>query len=470
MKWILAITSKMLTLSRLPQLLSIFMAGITRRLGEHNKHSRQKAPLIPFAPYIVSTDLTESLRGMPESRIEIRLHAYNRCSTLRTRLVSKPFLGVRLLAGRLDEPGLDQPQNPRTQTLNQQPTALFGGEMVAITTLDPHNDSAMREWFEVFYSGAAAGRSNPLVMDYENLVYMLRNPNPRTKRLAYSAIVDDAIVGVMMLELPQVENSNHVEWTLLVPPQQRNLGYGTALMTFGLEQIAKTGRTIHESELDVPNGVTLQDSPGSAFALKRGFTSQHREDHLVLTLPVPPDTLATIRSSAQPHHVGYDFVSWIDGCPPEYLSDFVEMNNRMEADVPTGTLSREETTWTDERMRTTEERLAGQGYTIITTAGRASNGQFVGYSQLFVSQHNLGRVMQDDTLVMPAHRGHRIGSELKTRNLEILATDFPDSQYVHTWTADTNDTMQHINALFGFVSVEQTHVFERKDDDSNSQS
>ena len=87
-------------------------------------------------------------------------------------------------------------------------------------------------------------------------------------------------------------------------------------------------------------------------------------------------------------------------------------------------------------------------------AHRRADGTFGGYSLLFVP-HGTDYGWQDDTLVMPEHRGHRLGAALKTANY----ADLPDDvRLVHTWTAPSNTAMHRTNTALGFRVVE--HMYE----------
>ena len=77
--------------------------------------------------------------------------------------------------------------------------------------------------------------------------------------------------------------------------------------------------------------------------------------------------------------------------------------------------------------------------------------------------HGEDHVLQDDTLVMPAHRGHRLGTLLKLATLTIVQRDHPDRRTVHTWTEPGNAAMYRTNVEFGYVAVERMHEMQRKD-------
>ena len=71
--------------------------------------------------------------------------------------------------------------------------------------------------------------------------------------------------------------------------------------------------------------------------------------------------------------------------------------------------------------------------------------------------------MQGDTLVMPDHRGHRLGTILKLATLDLLLRDHPERESVHTWTDPENHAMYRTNLEFGFAVAERMHEMQRKD-------
>ena len=92
----------------------------------------------------------------------------------------------------------------------------------------------------------------------------------------------------------------------------------------------------------------------------------------------------------------------------------------------------------------------------VAAARRRSDGIFGGYSLLFVP-HGADHAWQDDTLVMPDHRGHRLGAALKAVNYTALSDDV---RSVHTWTAPSNVAMHRTNTALGFRVVEHMHEME----------
>ena len=70
-------------------------------------------------------------------------------------------------------------------------------------------------------------------------------------------------------------------------------------------------------------------------------------------------------------------------------------------------------------------------------------------------------VFQNQTLVLPGHRGHRLGLAMKAANLRAMRADEPHRQLVHTWVAPGNQHMRAVNAVFGFQAVELLDEWQR---------
>ena len=230
--------------------------------------------------------------------------------------------------------------------------------------------------------------------------------------------MDGEVVGVAEVELPLSENVD-VAWTEVnVLPGHRRQGIGRALWQSVVERAREAGRTRVGGEVSVDLVVS---GAGLDSATAMGAVEKHREDHLLAELPVAP----------APIDPGYDLVTWRGRCPDEHRAAYAAMRDQMNADVPTGELDLEAAVLDDARLALSEERLARAYDVRVAAARRRSDGTFGGYSLLFVP-HGADYAWQDDTLVMPEHRGHRLGAALKAANYAAL----PDAiDLVHTWTA-----------------------------------
>jgi GNAT superfamily N-acetyltransferase len=133
----------------------------------------------------------------------------------------------------------------------------------------------------------------------------------------------------------------------------------------------------------------------------------------------------------------------------------------MSEDVPTGEATHETAVWDIDRVRTGQERTAKVWLSLMCLI-RTVDGEPAGYTQILLSHDDPANALQEDTFVARAHRGKRLSAVLKAANLKQLTEHGPGRRWLHTWTSEENPAMQKVNAEFGFVAVEQTHIFERR--------
>ncbi len=310
-----------------------------------------------------------------------------------------------------------------------------------ISELDVSDPAARRAWFEVMERSARADRPHALLEAFDAFEVSATEPGEHARRVRLEARDGDALLGVAELELPLTENLD-VGWAEVnVLPEHRRRGTGRLLWQAVVEEARAAGRARIGGEVSV---APVDGGPGMLFAVAVGAVEKHREDHLLLELPVPP-------AGVDP---AYDVVTWRGRCPDEHRAAYLEMRNQMNTDLPVGELDLEPTVLDDARLASSEERLT-RSYDVRVAAARSrTDGAFGGYSLLFVP-HGAPYAWQDDTLVMPDHRGHRLGAALKAVNY----ADLPDDvRVVHTWTAPSNAAMHHTNTALGFRVVE--HMYE----------
>ncbi|CAM3839633.1 GNAT family N-acetyltransferase [Nocardioides zeicaulis] len=312
-----------------------------------------------------------------------------------------------------------------------------------VTDLDTSDPDARRRWFAAQDRAARADRPHALLEAYGAWELLATEPSGHTDHQWLQAREGDEVVGTARLELPLTENRDLAWAEVDVVPGHRRRGVGRALWEELVARARAAGRTRIGAEVVVD---PQRSDAGTAFATAVGAVEKHREDHLVADLPVAGTAV----------DAAYDLVLWRGRCPDEHRAAYVAMRNQMNADVPVGELDLEATVLDDARLASSEERLMRSYDVRVAAARRRSDGAWGGYSLLFVP-HGADFVWQDDTLVMPEHRGHRLGAALKSASYRELPAEVTR---VHTWTAPTNTAMHRTNTAMGFRVVEHLHEVE----------
>lgn len=319
-----------------------------------------------------------------------------------------------------------------------------------IRQLDVLDDDAMRAFHDVEQAVARHDRPDAITRTYDAMLASWRNPSEYRRFLPLVAVVDETVVGGADLGLSLQDNTHLADLEISVLPGHRRRGIGRALHEEATRFRVAAGRTSACGEVYAVPGV---ESPGLAFATALGYRSVHEEDHLVLRLPATPPAVDP---------AGYEIVTWRDRCPDEYVDAYCAMRTRMNHDVPVGELDLEPVDMTVERLRVGEERTARSYSSIVATARRRDDRLFAGYSLVYLG-HGTDHAIQDDTLVMPEHRGRHLGAALKAATLGIVVSDHPERVAIHTWTDPDNHAMYRTNTAFGYRAVERMHEVELKD-------
>ncbi|MGH3646556.1 MAG: GNAT family N-acetyltransferase [Micromonosporaceae bacterium] len=329
-----------------------------------------------------------------------------------------------------------------------------------IVKVDPYDEPALRAWHTAFSDGRAAERESPANWAYEELLALFRQPPLVRRTEPYAAVEGDRTVGAAVVQVPVLDNLNLFEFEVAVPLAERRRGVGSALFehVVGLARAEGRGSLLVEVVEPYQGRGPTGNVP---FAEHRGFTCRNREVHRILDLPVTPATLERLAAEAAGHQGGYRLRSWIGPCPGDIVDQYVALQERFIGEVPLGEIDYEPEHWDADRLRAEEDKLAAQRRTAYTSVAVAPDGELVGHTFLMVPAHDPGQVYQADTLVLPEHRGHRLGLALKVANLRLMTAAHPDRRRVHTWNAAQNTPMNAVNDALGFRPVEQMGEYQR---------
>lgn len=325
--------------------------------------------------------------------------------------------------------------------------------------VDPEDEQSFAAWHQVMQAGASAGRDHPPLWMLPELAVTYRSAQTTYLREAYAAVDDGTVVGAGHLEAPLRDNPTHLDLGVFVPVPHRRRGVGTALYERILRRAGELGRTMLGTEIHQP--FDAPDVPGLAFAAKHGFVRRQSEIRRVLDLPVTPSRLDELWAEASERMTGYLVRTWTDTCPDEYAEQYAYLKSLLMTEAPMGDLEYEAEQWDVDRLRENERESKDQGRTVLTAVAVAPDGSLAGHTQIGVPGHDPGMTYQWDTLVLPGHRGHRLGLALKVANLRALAGRFPDAQVMNTWNAGDNAPMVAVNDALGFRPVERLEEWQR---------
>ena len=267
------------------------------------------------------------------------------------------------------------------------------------------------------------------------------------------------------------EHNPHLldEIEITVRPDWQRQGVGSALQT-ALEDLASAwgcttlgGYSTHEGEqtgdlvmpAEGPFGV--RRDAGTRFALKHGYHLAQGERHSVQQLPEDPRQLA-----APDLAEGYGLVSWSGTMAPSLADGMARLVTAFESSVPLGELDYRPQVVTAQRMLDNDRQAHRFNDSVTVAARHRDTGDLVGYTQLVAAPEQPEPAWQGITVVLPEHRGHRLGLAIKHAAIRDAAARWPRLRRVHTWNAGENDYMWAVNEALGYRTAGVAGAWQKK--------
>ena len=278
-------------------------------------------------------------------------------------------------------------------------------------------------------------------------------------------------LGFASMILPLREDVTTAQVWVGVRPEARSQGVGRALLDAATAEGVERGRTLWQAYAHSPDasgradaivptsgtGAVPPDVPASRWLVADGWTLELCETPSRLDLS--PDLLARAASVASDGPgteaaQTYELAWWTDRTPPEYADGVARIMERMATDPPAGGMVYDTPVWDAQRLADAEERQLVSGHPWVTTiALHRATGEVAAFTRLQWPEPHPAGVWQEETLVLPHHRGHGLGLWTKLVNLARLVEVNPAARRVHTWNAAENGPMLAINDVLGFVPV-----------------
>lgn len=308
------------------------------------------------------------------------------------------------------------------------------------------SEERVRQWHAVEVAIADSPEWPLPAMTFDELRGHALHPGgePISRYEARLAIDDGAVVGFTHEWWIAGDNNHLVDASIHVHPEHRRRGIGQAL----LEDVAK--RATAAGRRTVMVGAP-QAGPGAAFLEAAGAPVELVERHSVLD--VAAVDWEQVSAGAVPAR-GYRIVSWA-AHPPEPILPSLAVAVASMDDAPKGGLDLLRETWRPEMLRATHALSQDRGYRRFGVAAvHEASGEVAGYTDLHLPPGRDDYAEQMDTVIVPSHRGHRLGMAVKCQMLLQLRTAEPQLRTISTWNADSNEHMLAVNIELGFAKAE----------------
>jgi GNAT superfamily N-acetyltransferase len=314
--------------------------------------------------------------------------------------------------------------------------------MTTVEPLDPRDDDQFAAYHAVYAAGHGEEWERPYTAR-EQRAELLQEAQHIDIQGILARDDSGAVVGMGYIEMPQMDNRDLGYIDVVVLPEHRRLGHGSAVLA-RLDEIAQAaGR--HTMFAEVRWDVGQEGSGHTAFAEATGFRRDLVDAHRVLTLP------ADLPSA--PARDGYALHAWRGPCPEEWIDQYAHLLTLIVQEAPSGDYPLENEFFDRARIRSDEELLVAQGRVMQVVAAVSPDGILAGHTQLVFSDTDPLDAYQWDTLVLREHRGHGLGLSFKVRAMQEAADLLEARRYVHTFNAASNRPMIAVNEAMGFRQV-----------------
>lgn len=231
-----------------------------------------------------------------------------------------------------------------------------------------------------------------------------------------------------------------------IRPKHRGRGLAAPLLLPAAEAAQADGRTLVTSWV-------FEGGPGVAFADAVGSKTAILDYHNRLTIAdVDVAMLHVWAKRATERASEYSLLFWDGKCPPDLLEKFA--NLQMVMNTAPRSESEEDEKITPEMVAEWEGLAEAEGYSPWTyVAQHDPSGDWAGYTRLWPGVYRKEFAYQDDTGVLPDHRGRGLGRWLKATMLLKVLKELPGARWIETGNATTNEAMLGINRALGFKPV-----------------
>ena len=292
--------------------------------------------------------------------------------------------------------------------------------------------------------------------------------NPQKGRRHFVVRDGGRIVGRGWMGWLTAADAPAVTITADVLHTHRRRGIGSALFAYMEQVVVEMGRKVVQASVihtssDGGERVTAStgfgdvpaDDAGVQFLQHHGYGLEQVARISSLDLTDIAETLENQRAVAQ-QKAGSDYriVEWVGRTPEKWLEQKAALSTAMSVDEPSGGLEVVPDVWDADRVQEHDDRQEGTGRTLLTAAAEhVPTGTLVAHTELGRLDGTDMPAVQEDTLVLRAHRGHRLGMLLKAVNAQQLLRHAPDTPEIITFNVEENEPMLRVNVEMGFKPI-----------------
>lgn len=278
----------------------------------------------------------------------------------------------------------------------------------------------------------------------------------------------ESVVGTGSLMFPLQENLETVHLGITTHPAVRGHGVATTLLEQALvPAIHESDRSLISVYGEIPAEGDVDDPvlPANRLGARLGLSRKNVGVCRMLPLPIDDALLDQLEAEGQEKLGQYRIELWGDEIPEEHLEAYGLLLRQIELDEPDEEVEHEPAEYTPERIRVLEKRRRERGVRALIAVAVAPDGAIAGNTEVqFQKAEGTTIAWQENTLVMPEHRGHRLGLALKVATHRLLSREMPAVQSLVTFNSHVNPWMISINDRLGYRVAFREIAFQGRPD------
>jgi GNAT superfamily N-acetyltransferase len=331
--------------------------------------------------------------------------------------------------------------------------------MPVIVDIDTSDEPRVREWFDT-WRAAQPHRPPDLVPSWEASRVPLTTSRDDSDVTLFGIRDQGVLAGAALLNLPLADNPTVAYADVMVHGGHRRRGIGTALLAETEHRARAAGRNRLLTEVFVPPGDET-GNPDRAFAEAGGYAVANREGMKDVDLAEAEPGWRTLEAEVEAALGDYRIVTWRDVCPDEHVASFGRALSRVMSLIPQGDLDLEDREWTVDRVREAGRHRVDVGLVTIESAALSPDGEVIGLTGLRTNRNDPRVAHVGVTMVLPEHRGHRLGLATKLAGHRAMRAAVPDCHLVVTSNSEVNTHMNAINQAMGYRQLETLVEYHR---------
>ncbi|MEV5716997.1 GNAT family N-acetyltransferase [Amycolatopsis mediterranei] len=298
-------------------------------------------------------------------------------------------------------------------------------------------------YHDVVTAGRSADRPGEPGFPLDELVGRMKNPMPGMGTTArWVGLRGGDVVAVAQVSFLDEENSKIGLIDVMVRPEHRRAGIGSALLRAALPELRARNRHVLEG-WEVAEGTA-----GQWWADAVGFRPVRRIARQALITATVDRTLWDV-----PVPAGYGLKRWEGTAPDSLVAPYALARGAMH-DAPLGDSGYRWPEWTVERVRAAEAELRSQGICQrVVVAVHEATGAVAALTELCVHPRRPDWGYQRDTAVVAEHRGNGLGRCVKAYMLRRLVQEAPEVRRISTTTSADNVHMIRVNDEVGYTTL-----------------